>query len=73
LLELLRDPPPAWENAIDRAVRDAVRAGDRSLMCVVERLRSSEVPAAREAGDALEVLADFGLARLGFAPTEEAA
>ena len=26
LLELLRDPPPAWENAIDRAVRDAVRA-----------------------------------------------
>lgn len=73
LLELLRDPPPAWENAIDRAVRDAVRAGERSLMCVVERLRSSEVPAAREAGDALEVLADFGLARLGFAPMEEAA
>jgi hypothetical protein len=27
LLELLRDPPPSWENAIDRAVRDAVRAG----------------------------------------------
>jgi AAA-like domain len=73
LLELLRDPPPAWENAIDRAVRDAVRAGDRSLMRVVERLGSSEVPAAREAGEALEVLADFGLARLGFAPTEEAA
>jgi len=73
LLELLRDPPPAWENAIDRAVRDAVRAGDRSLICVVERLRASEAPAAREAGDALEVLADFGLARLGFAPIEEAA
>ena len=32
LLELLRDPPPAWENAIDRAVRDAVRAGERSLL-----------------------------------------
>ncbi len=30
LLELLRDPPPAWENAIDRAVRDAVRAGEES-------------------------------------------
>lgn len=73
LLELLRDPPPAWENAIDRAVRDAVRAGDRSLMCVVERLCSAEASAAREAGDALEVLADFGLARLGFAPLEEAA
>ncbi len=39
LIELLRDPPPAWENAIDRAVRDAVRAGERSLMCVVARLR----------------------------------
>ncbi len=73
LLELLRDPPPAWENAIDRAVRDAVRAGERSLICVVERLRASEVEAAREAGDALEVLADFGLARLGFAPIEETA
>ena len=73
LLELLRDPPPAWENAIDRAVRDAVRAGERSLICVVDRLRSSDVDAAREAGDALEVLADFGLARLGFAPIEEAA
>ena len=24
------EPPPAWENAIDRAVRDAVRAGARS-------------------------------------------
>jgi hypothetical protein len=73
LLELLRDPPPAWENAIDRAVRDAVRAGERSLMCVVERLRASDVDAAREAGEALEVLADFGLARLGFAPLGEAA
>jgi AAA-like domain len=67
LLELLRDPPPAWENAIDRAVRDAVRAGERSLMGVVARLRASEAEAAREAGDALEVLSDFGLARLGFA------
>jgi hypothetical protein len=67
LLELLRDPPPSWENAIDRAVRDAVRAGERSLLGVVARLRASEAEAAREAGDALEVLSDFGLARLGFA------
>lgn len=67
LLELLRDPPPSWENAIDRAVRDAVRAGERSLMRVVERLREGEPGPAREAGEALEVLSDFGLARLGFA------
>lgn len=73
LLELLRDPPPSWEVAIDRAVRDAVRAGEESLLCVIARLRASESPAAREAGEALEVLSDFGLARLGFAPIEKAA
>ena len=73
LLELLRDPPPSWENAIDRAVRDAVRAGERSLLCVIARLRESEAGAAREAGEALEVLSDFGLARLGFADGEERA
>jgi AAA-like domain len=66
LLELLREPPPAWESAIDRAVRDAVRAGERSLLRVLERLGSAEGSAAREAGEALEVLSDFGLARLGF-------
>lgn len=73
LLELLRDPPPAWENAIDRAVRDAVRAGERSLMCVVERLLGADAQAAHEAGEALEVLSDFGLARLGFAPLAQEA
>lgn len=67
LLELLRDPPPSWENAIDRAVRDAVRAGEGSLNLVVERLRLSAADAGREAAEALEVLSDFGLARLGFA------
>ncbi len=77
LLDLLRNPPPSWENAIDRAVRDAVRAGERSLLTVIERLRGSEAEAAREVAEALEVLSDFGLARLGFAdgdvPSAEAA
>jgi AAA-like domain len=67
LIELLRDPPPSWENAIDRAVRDAVRASERSLGCVVDRLRASDTDAGREAAEALDVLSDFGLARLGFA------
>ncbi|HEY3553228.1 MAG TPA: ATP-binding protein, partial [Solirubrobacterales bacterium] len=67
LIELLRDPPPAWENAIDRAVRDAVRAGEQSLYRVVERLRLSASDAGREVAEALDVLSDFGLARLGFA------
>jgi hypothetical protein len=73
LLELLRDPPPAWENAIDRAVRDAVRAGEESLLCVIARLRASDTEAGRDAAEALEVHSDFGLARLGFAPIEEGA
>jgi hypothetical protein len=73
LLELLRNPPPAWENAIDRAVRDAVRAGEESLLCVIARLREEEGEAGREAAEALDVLSDFGLARLGFAPIGEAA
>jgi hypothetical protein len=73
LIELLRDPPSSWEVAIDRAVRDAVRAGEQSLLCVIARLREGDSAAAREAGEALEVLSDFGLARLGFAPIGEAA
>ncbi|HEY1853128.1 MAG TPA: ATP-binding protein [Solirubrobacterales bacterium] len=72
LLDLLPDPPPSWENAIDRAVRDAVRAGERSLGRVVDRLKASEGEAARDAADALDVLADFGLARLGFSTGEAA-
>ncbi len=67
LLELLRDPPPAWENQIQRAVRDAIRASERNLGAVVNRLKASDDTAANEAGDALEVISDFGLARLGFA------
>jgi hypothetical protein len=66
LLELLRQPPPSWENAIQRAVRDSVREGATNLLAVVERLQESENEAAREAGDALEVVSDFGLARLAF-------
>ncbi len=66
LLELLRDPPPAWENAIDRAVRDAVRAGEESLRSVVSRLREGDADAGHDAAEALDVLSDFGLARLGF-------
>lgn len=73
LLELLRDPPPSWEVAIDRAVRDSVRAGEESLRSVVARLRAAEAPGAVDAAEALEVISDFGLARLGFAEEKEAA
>lgn len=72
LLELLRDPPPSWENAIQRAVRDSVKAGERNLASVVRRLRDGETQAARETGDALEVISDFGLARLGFGDEQQA-
>jgi hypothetical protein len=66
LLELLRDPPPSWENAISRAVKDTVHEGSRSLLRVVELLCESGQEATRDAGQALEVISDFGLARLGF-------
>jgi hypothetical protein len=73
LLELLRDPPPSWEVAIDRAVRDAVRHDERSLRRVVDRLREADAPGAGEAAEALEVISDFGLARLGFLDGDGAA
>lgn len=73
LLELLRDPSAAWENAVQRAVRDVVRRGGRSTLDVVCELQGREDEAAREAGDALEVLSDFGLARLGFGSGQEPA
>lgn len=68
-LDLLRDPPPSWEHQIQRAVRDVVRAGGRSSLQVIDRLREAAKDgrgAAGEVADALEVIADFGLARLGF-------
>jgi hypothetical protein len=37
---------------------------------VVGRLRAADAPGAREAAEALEVISDFGLARLGFASEE---
>jgi hypothetical protein len=66
LLELLRDPPPSWENAISRAVKNAVSEGSHSLLRVIELLQDSEREPARDAGEALAVICDFGLARLGF-------
>jgi hypothetical protein len=66
LLELLRDAPAAWEIAIQRAVRDAVRGHARGTLAVIEELRSAGGDGAREAGEALDVLSDLGLARLGF-------
>jgi hypothetical protein len=71
LIELLRDPPSSWEVAVDRAVRDAVRDDDRSLGLVVERLRGSGAPGSSDVAEALEVVVDFGLARLGFSDPAE--
>lgn len=66
LLELLPGPTGAWENAVSLAVKDTVREGSRSLLRVVDVLLESDRGPAREAGEALEVIRDFGLARLGF-------
>jgi DNA helicase HerA-like ATPase len=66
LLELLPGNPAQWENAISLAVKDTVREGSRSLLRVVELLTASDRPGAKDAGEALHVIRDFGLARLGF-------
>jgi hypothetical protein len=70
LLELLRDPNSSWEVAIDRAVRDAVREDERSLGQVIARMHASEAAGAKDAAEALDVVADFGLARLGFSQAD---
>ena len=69
LLELVRDPPASWEHAIARAVRDSVRDGSRNTRDALDRLRALDTAAAVEAADALDVVAEIGLARLGFADT----
>jgi hypothetical protein len=66
LLELLPGASSRWENAVSLAVKDAVHEGSHSLSRVVELLQESERAGARDAGEALEVIRDFGLARLGF-------
>ncbi|HTU85114.1 MAG TPA: ATP-binding protein [Solirubrobacteraceae bacterium] len=73
LLELLRDPPPSWENQVNRAVKQLVRDGSRTLAQIVPALRSVDTEPARDTADALEVIADFGLARLGFATDQHSA
>lgn len=66
LLELLPGSAAQWENAVSLAVKKAVREGSRGLLRVVELLLESDRPGARDAGEALGVIRDFGLARLGF-------
>jgi hypothetical protein len=66
ILDLLPGPAGAWENAVSLAVKETVRDSQNGLLHVTERLLASDRPGARDAGEALEVLRDFGLARLGF-------
>ncbi|HSZ69107.1 MAG TPA: ATP-binding protein [Solirubrobacteraceae bacterium] len=66
LLELLPGNAARWENAVSLAVKDTVRERSRSLLRTVDLLLASERPGAKDAGEALQVIRDFGLARLGF-------
>jgi hypothetical protein len=66
LLELLPDPPASWEHALARAVRDTVQTPEPSTRAVLGRLRELDGTAGGEAADALEVIAEVGLGRLGF-------
>jgi hypothetical protein len=66
LLELLPGNPAQWENAVSLAVKETVREDSSSLLRVVDLLLASDRPGAKDAGEALQVIRDFGLARLGF-------
>lgn len=65
-LDLLPSAPASWENQIQRAVRDLVRRDERGSLAAIDQLRGFDNDAARDAADALEVVSDFGFARLGF-------
>ena len=67
LLELLPDPPASWEHAIARAVRDVARQARPVTSAVLDRLRELDSSAGGEVADALAVIAEVGLGRLGFA------
>jgi hypothetical protein len=73
LLELLPGYAGVWESAVAREVRATVKEGSQSLRRVVQRLAGSEDPDARRAGEALEVISDIGLGRLGFADKQTSA
>lgn len=66
LLELLPDPPASWEHAIARAVRDIAQTDRPSTRRVLDRLRELDGSAGAEVADALDVIAEVGLGRLGF-------
>lgn len=66
MIDLLKNPPPSWENAIQRAVKDAVRARETSSLTVLARLAADDKQEGRDVAEALGNQADFGLGRLGF-------
>lgn len=68
LLELLPDPPASWEHALARSVRDVAAAPHPSTRGVLDRLRRLDGTAGAEVADALDVIAEVGLGRLGFGP-----
>jgi AAA-like domain len=72
LLELLPDPPASWEHAIARAVRDVVRDQRPSTRGVLQRLRGLDGSTGGDVADALEVVAEVGLGRLGFGEHQDA-
>ena len=66
LTELLPQAPPSWETQIRKAVKAALELEQPCGLRVLELLAGSPNGDARAAGEALEVWADSGIARLAF-------
>lgn len=72
MLELLPDPPASWEHALARAVRDVAQTAQPSTRSVLRCLRDADTQAGRDAADALDVIGEVGLGRLGFGDQHDA-
>ena len=67
LVSILPPPvKPEWQTQLRLAISEAIAAGATNCAAIATRLVASQSPEANEAGRAIEVHGDGGLARLGF-------
>jgi hypothetical protein len=67
LMSILHGAPFSWETQVRRAIKYVLQDHDPTCRRVIDRLAALEDEDARKAADALDVWADSGIAKLGFA------